>query len=427
MKILKKADYEKQIAETRDARMDWWRKARFGMFVHYGLYSIIGRHEWVMSMEGIDKEEYEKYADQFMPEEGCCRKWAKLAKQSGMKYMVLTTRHHEGFSLWDSKVNPFNSVNYGCHRDIVKEFVEACREEDLKIGFYSSIMDWRHPDGEACAYDNDARRRFLDYIEALNTELLTNYGKIDILWYDVAQPMESWEAWDSLARNQRLRALQPDIIINDRSRLNEDFGTPEGKIRVLDRDWEACMTFNDIAWGYLDETQALPYAYTAQRILRMLNTCACNGGNLLLNIGPKPDGSIPADAIKPLKEVGKWLEKNGEAVYGRLHPNLLSGSWFRGGNGISGITYGKDLKCVYLWNWISPEGGKMYFSGVFTRPTKVTKLSTGEAVDFTYTDDNRIELRGLKIEGDEFVPVYKIEFAEPMVYKAFHKYPQIWL
>ena len=159
----------------------------------------------------------------------------------------------------------------------------------------------------------------------------------------------------------------------------------------------------------------------------MLNTCACNGGNLLLNIGPKPDGSIPADAIKPLQEVGEWLSKNGEAVYGKLHPNLLSGSWFRGGNGISGITYGKDLKCVYLWNWISPEEGKMYFSGVFTKPTRVSKLSTGEDVDFSYTDDNRVELRGLKVEEGEFVPVYKIEFAEPMVYKAFHKYPQIWL
>ena len=359
MEILKKADYEKAIAESRDQRMNWWREARFGMFVHYGLYSIIGRHEWVMSMEGIDKEDYEKYADRFLPKEGCCKEWARLAKAAGMKYMVLTTRHHEGFSLWDSKVNPFNSVNYGCHRDIVKEFVEACREEGLKIGFYSSIMDWRHPDGEACAYDNDARRRFLDYIEALNTELLSNYGKIDILWYDVAQPMESWEAWDSLARNQRLRALQPDIIINDRSRLPEDFGTPEGKIRVLDRDWEACMTFNDIAWGYLDEKQALPYAYTAQRILRMLNTCACNGGNLLLNIGPKADGSIPQDAIRPLNELGKWLSINGEAVYGKLHPNLLSGSWYRGGNGISGITYGKDLMSVYLWNWISPPEGMM--------------------------------------------------------------------
>ena len=134
MKILKKADYEKQIAETRDARMKWWREARFGMFVHFGLYSAIGRHEWVMAMEGIDKDEYEKYADRFLPEEGCCRRWAKLAKQAGMKYMVLTTRHHEGFSLWDSKVTPFNSVNYGPHRDIVKEFVLVVIDAQVTVG-----------------------------------------------------------------------------------------------------------------------------------------------------------------------------------------------------------------------------------------------------------------------------------------------------
>jgi len=427
MELLNLEDYTKQIASTRDQRMSWWREARFGMFIHFGLYSTIGRHEWVMSMEGIDKDEYEKYADNFMPNQDCCKQWAKLAKAAGMKYMVLTTRHHEGFSLWDSKVNPFNSVNYGCHRDIVKEFVEAAREEGLKVGFYSSIMDWRHPDGAACATDLEARRRFLDYIEALNTELLTNYGKIDILWYDVAQPMATAEEWDSLARNQRLRALQPDIIINDRSRLPEDFGTPEGKIRVLDRDWEACMTFNDISWGYLDEEQIIPYAYSAQRIIRMLNQCACNGGNLLLNVGPHADGSIPTDAIKPLTEVGKWLEKNGEAVYGKLHPNVISGSWYRGGNGITAITYQKDLMACYLWNWICPPDGMMYFDGVYSTPTKVTKLYTKEEIKFTYCDDHRIKLEGLSANEGEFICVYKIEFAEPLVYKPFHKYPQIWL
>ena len=187
------------------------------------------------------------------------------------------------------------------------------------------------------------------------------------------------------------------------------------------------MTFNDIAWGYLDEKQALPYAYSAERILRMLNTCACNGGNLLLNVGPKPDGSIPADAVKPLTEVGEWLKKNGEAVYGELHPNLLSGSWFRGGNGISGITYGKDLKSIYLWNWITPENGEMYFSGAFTKAVAVTKLSDGSPVDFEYTDDHRVRMKGLKKKEGEIVPVYKIEFEDALDYRPFHKYPQIWL
>jgi alpha-L-fucosidase len=194
-----------------------------------------------------------------------------------MKYMVLTTRHHEGFSLWDSKVNPYNSVNYGPKRDIVKEFVDACREFDLKIGFYSSLMDWHHEDGWKCAFDTEARRRFNKYIRDLNTELLTQYGKIDILWYDVSRPMESWEGWDSLELNQYLRTLQPEILINDRSKLDEDFGTPEEHIKASDRDWEACMTFNGISWGYLDSKQAQPYSYNAPRILKMLNTCASGG------------------------------------------------------------------------------------------------------------------------------------------------------
>lgn len=427
MKILTKAEYEEQTAKSRDRRMQWWRDARFGMFVHFGLYSVIQRHEWVMAMEGIDREDYEKYANQFQPKEGCCKEWARLAKAAGMKYMVLTTRHHEGFSLWDSKVNPYNSVNYGCHRDIVREFVEACREEGLKIGFYSSLMDWHHPDGASCAYDDEARRRFTKYIEDLNTELLTNYGKIDILWYDVPDPMESWEGWDSLVRNQHMRALQPDIIINDRSRLKEDFGTPEGSIQVMDRDWEACMTFNDISWGYLDAEQTQPYAYNAPRILRMLNTCAVNGGNLLLNIGPAPDGSVPADAVEPLTQVGDWLKKNGEAVYGPLHKNLLFRSWFRGGNGITGLTYGPDLKSLYLWNWITPKDGEMYLSGIFTKPAAITRLADGAPVDFQYESDQRIHFFHLTRPDDPTgVAVYKVTFDQPLDYRPFHKLPQIF-
>ena len=140
-RIMSKPEYEEWTASTRDKRMEWWREARFGMFVHFGLYSVLGRHEWAQAMENIPSDEYAKLADKFNPKPGAPREWARLAKAAGMKYMVMTTRHHEGFSLWDSKANPFNSVNYGPHRDIVREFVDACREFDLKIGFYSSLMD----------------------------------------------------------------------------------------------------------------------------------------------------------------------------------------------------------------------------------------------------------------------------------------------
>ncbi len=420
--MLSLPEYEKQIAQTRDERMKWWREARFGMFVHYGLYSQIGRNEWVMACENIPPKEYEKYAETFAPKEGCCREWAALAKKAGCKYMVLTSRHHEGFSLWDSKANPYNSVNYGPHRDIVKEFCEACREYGLKFGFYTSCMDWHHPDAFAAAYDTDARRRFTDYIKALNEELLTQYGDIDILWYDVPSPMESWEGWDSLARNQYLRSIQPHIIINDRSRLPEDFGTPEEDIRPSERDWEACMTFNGVSWGYLDSKQALPYSYSAQQIIKMLETCCERGGNLLLNVGPMPDGSIPEEAIEPMTKVGEWLEAYGEAVYGDL--KKLCGNQYQC-NGVSRSTCKGNN--VYMWNRIwHPHNGEMGIGGFFTEPRRISFMN-GSEIEFEKIGD-RIILKNLPEENPDKIlglPMIKLEFDCEPEYRFASYFPQL--
>ncbi len=417
-KLMSKPEYEIWTASTRDARMDWWRDARFGMFVHYGLYSVRGMHEWEMCWENFPIEEYEKLADKFNPKPGAPREWAKLAKAAGMKYMVFTTRHHEGFSLWDSKVNPYNSVNYGPHRDIVREYVDACREYGLKIGFYSSLMDWHHPDGWKCAFDMDARKRFNDYILALNEELLTNYGKIDILWYDMSYPMKSWEGWDSVNLNSRLRELQPDIIINNRAKLDEDFGTPEGHITAEGRDWEACMTFNGLSWGYVDSEQVAPYSYTPQRILDMLKTTACGGGNLLLNIGPTPDGSVPTEAIEPLTTVGRWLEVNGEAVYGKGRGNILLNGVTRGG--IRGNN-------VYAWNQIWPHTGEMALAGFTTKCNRITYLATGEEIEFEQRT-GRILLKNLPITPPDKiagVTILKLEFDERPTHHTCLYYPQL--
>jgi alpha-L-fucosidase len=238
-------------------------------------------------------------------------------------------------------VNPYNSVNYGPKRDIVREFMDACREFGLRMGFYSSLMDWHHPDGWRCAFDTQARARFTSFIRESNRELMTQYGKIDILWYDVARPMESWEGWDSLELNQMVREIQPDILINNRSRLDEDFGTPEGRVAAMDRDWEACMTFNDISWGYVDSAQAAPYSYNAQRIIRMLSTATAGAGNLLLNIGPAPDGSVPVEVVEPLTTVGNWLRENGGAVYGKKVRSPYANA-----NGVCSSFF--DGKTVYL-------------------------------------------------------------------------------
>ena len=420
--MLSKPQYEEQIAASRDERMKWWREARFGMFIHYGLFSQVGRNEWVMACENVPPQEYEKLADTFSPKEGCCREWAKLAKEAGCKYMVLTTRHHEGFSLWDSKVNPYNSVNYGPHRDIVKEFVEACREFDLKIGFYSTCMEWHHPDSGICAYDTEARRRYTQYLKDINTELLTQYGKIDILWYDVPSPMESWEGWDSLERNQFLRSLQPDIIINDRSRLDEDFGTPEEHITPSEHDWEACMTFNGISWGYVDSDQALPYSYTPQRIVAMLQTCCERGGNLLLNVGPKPDGSVPYEVIDPLKKVGEWLKVNGEAVYGIL--NKTYGNEYQ----LNGVSRPSSKgNTIYMWNKIwAPYNGKMVLSGLFDTPEKISFID-GTPIKFEKKGD-RIFLYDLPEKNPDpilNIPLIKLEFNCKPRYRFASYFPQL--
>ena len=424
--------YEKQIAATRDERMRWWRHARFGMFIHYGLYSQIGRKEWAMAMENIPAREYVNLARSFDPKPGCAREWVELAQRAGMKYAVLTTRHHEGFSLWDSKVNPYNSVNLGPKRDLVAEFVEACRDLGLRIGFYSSLMDWHHPDSWRCVIDEQARRRFNQYIEALNTELLTNYGHIDILWYDVPLPLTTYEGWNSLAMNQRLRALQPHIIINNRSRLNEDFGTPEGHVSPEGRDWEACMTFNDISWGYVDSEQAKPYSYNAPRILKMLHTCALGGGNLLLNIGPAPDGSVPAEAVQPLKTVGDWLADHGEAVYGLMdqgknRDHELTGGGladFRG-NGVCLAT--KKGNTIYLWCLIWPPEGSMAIGGYLNSPTSVRLLRDSQPLKFEYRDQ-RILIRDMPADAADphaNVTVIAMDFDEPPRYQFASYYPQL--
>ena len=419
---MSRSEYEAKVAETRDARMAWWREARFGMFIHYGLYSQVGRNEWVQSLENYPVAEYEELAATFSPKPGAPREWAALAKKAGMKYMVMTTRHHEGFSLWDSKANPYNSVRFGPRRDIVREFVDACREFGLRIGFYSSLMDWHHPDGWRCAFDGEARARFNRYLTDINRELLTQYGKIDILWYDVARPMETWEGWDSLERNQIMRSLQPDIIVNNRSRLQEDFGTPEGHVTAEDRDWEACMTFNDISWGYVDSAQAAPYSYTPQRIIKMLNTATAGKGNLLLNIGPAPDGSVPAEATGPLTTVGDWLARNGEAVYGEKQRSTYSSA-----SGVCGTSF--QGKTVYLWNWIWPTGGSMAIGGFATPVRKIRILGSTEPVKFEQRGQ-RIILKGLPERSPDpaaGVAVLALEFAEPPVFHRGSYYPQLHL
>ncbi|MBS3733363.1 MAG: alpha-L-fucosidase [Phycisphaerae bacterium] len=304
-------------AETnRTRRMTWWRRSRFGMFVHWGLYSQLGRHEWVMNRERIPRQQYARLAKTWKPKPRAARDWAKLARDAGMKYMVMTTKHHEGFCLWDTRQTDYNAVKRGPGRDLVAEYVDACREFGLKVGFYYSLLDWHHPDGHTCATNAAARKRFVAFTHGCVEELMSHYGKIDILWYDVPEPLATPKAWGSAAMNEMVRRLQPHILINNRSRLDEDFGTPEEHIRAeqAGRAWEACMTFNG-SWGYMPSAPDEDW-HSARDVVKMLRQVTGGAGNLLLNIGPKPDGSVPDEACPRLRTVGKWLDKYDQCVYG---------------------------------------------------------------------------------------------------------------
>ena len=422
MSYISRYEYEQMTAQTRAERMAWFREARFGIFIHYGLYSALGTGEWSQANENYTVAEYEKLAGKFAPKEGCAREWCELAKKAGAKYAVLTTRHHEGFSLWDSEVNPYNSMN-ACGRDLVREFCDACREFGLKIGLYTSLMDWHRSDGWRCAYDRASRESFLDYIEALNTELLTNYGKIDILWYDVSCPLHGAEDWDSINRNARLRALQPHIIINNRSSLPEDFDTPEQGIHASARDWEACMTLTRLGWGYVDEEQSLPFMISSKQIVRDLHLCTCGGGNLLLNISPMPDGSVTPATRERLEAVGKWLAVNGAAAYGK---KFRTGPVYSA-NTLTAVSGDEGGKTLYLWNWVWPKNGELRFGGYMDAPTRVSYLATGEEIDFTH-DGHRIILHGLPAEVPDKilgVTVLKMEFDAPPRHVFRSYYPQI--
>jgi len=389
----------------RARRMRWWNDARFGMFIHWGLYAQLGRHEWVMNRERIPVKEYEKLANTWKPKPRAAREWARLAKKAGMKYMVMTTKHHEGFCLWDTRQTDYNAVRRGPGRDLVAEYVEAAREFGLRVGFYYSLMDWHHPDGARCAKNEKARRRFCDFTQGCVRELCSNYGKIDILWYDVSWPLGSPKLWESAKMNAMARKLQPDIIINNRSQLAEDFGTPEEHVTAAEagRAWEACMTFNG-SWGYMPCAPDEDWR-RVREVLEFLRTAAGGCGNLLLNIGPKPDGSVPEQAVPRLEAVGKWLAKNGEAVYGKVDRAdglewMPLGQWTRKGN------------TAYFWcsRW---PGSELAIGGLRSKLLSASILDSGKKIRFEQTRD-RLILKGLPKKNPDRVAlttVLKFQFA----------------
>lgn len=335
--------------EAYERRVEWFTQARFGMFIHFGLYSIPARGEWVRSEEFIPKEDYDPLIHEFNPTHCDMRQWMRAIRDAGAQYVVFTAKHHDGFCLYDSAYTDFKSTNSPAGRDFVREFLDAAREAGLRAGLYFSIIDWRHPDfphyGDTQhpmrndpAYSNENRdfNRYLDYFHAQVREVCSNYGKLDLLWFDFSYDGLRGEAWRATELMEMVRSLQPDVVINNRLEVSGegygslaacsptpyhgDFITPEkmipphGLVDVEGRPlvWESCVTMND-HWGYCATDN---FYKPAPMLIKQLVECVSKGGNMILNIGPDATGRIPQRSLEIMAEMGRWLERNGASIYG---------------------------------------------------------------------------------------------------------------
>ena len=340
------AQLPNESEEEKTERMAWWTHDRFGMFIHWGLYAQPARHEWVKKYERLSNDQYEKYFKMFDPDLYNPTEWAKMAKEAGMKYAVITSKHHEGFCLFDSEFTDYKTTNTPAKRDLLKEWVEAFRAEGLKVGFYYSLLDWHHPHytvdrnhpqsvktDEEYAKLNEGRDMdiYREYLKNQVREILTNYGKIDIIWLDYSFPSrkdykhgKDRNDWDSMNLLKMVRELQPGIIVNDRLDLLDveggwDFTTPEQyKVSKWPEKngkkvaWETCQTFSG-SWGYYrDETS---WKDTKQLLVLLIESVS-KGGNLLLNVGPTARGTFDYRAQEKLAELGDWMKFNSPSVYG---------------------------------------------------------------------------------------------------------------
>jgi len=394
-------------AETpaqRDARMAWWREARFGMFVHWGLYAVPagewkGRTdlaEWFMDATGISREEYAKFAAQFNPVKYDPDEWVRIAKNAGMKYIVITAKHHEGFAMWDTKGTDYNIVQRTPYaKDVLKPLAEAARRAGLHFGTYYSIMDWHDPSQSPAQpgkhYNptkmDPARKRA--YIEEMKTELaeLIHETHTEVLWFD-GEWMDWWTNADGRELYAYLRGLAPNLIINNRVGNSRnglmgmdkgegvgDFGTPEQNIPAQGFGpgvyWETCMTLND-HWGY---NQHDNHWKSPEVVIRNLVDISSKGGNYLLNVGPTAEGTIPAPAVTILGEVGKWLNVNGEAIYATA-PTPFAGD--HGHWEADAKADGKDKRhWIPRWDWrATSKPGKVYVH-LFEWPGKTLRIDVG--------------------------------------------------
>jgi alpha-L-fucosidase len=402
----------------------WFPEARFGMFLHWGPYSVYGRGEQVLFREHRDQREYEASACRWRPERFDAGAWAAVAKRAGMRYAVLTTRHHDGYCLWDSGATDYTSARQAPGRDFVREYVEAFRAAGLRVGLYYSLADWRIPaywNGPAA--DPEGWETFRDYVHAQVRELLTGYGPIDVIWFDGAWPHDA-ATWRSPELVAMIRELQPEILINNRlgklpadagpptgprpvesvgeSRSLGDFGTPEHHITAeAGRLWESCQVSNWRLWGYTIGERWRP----ADLLLDMLVEAASKGGNLLLNVGPDPQGELPAPFVERAAAIGDWLKVHGEAIYGS-----------EPGEVCEFITYGRQTRKgnnLYLVIRFWDGRDTLTLGGLETRVRRATLLTTGHELPCEQSTDH-LAVRGLPVDPPTpLFPVIRLECDGP--------------
>lgn len=372
---------------SKEERMEWWREARFGMFIHWGLYAIpagewsgkqiAGIGEWIMERADIPVSEYEKLAGQFNPVKFDADEWVRIAKNAGMKYIVITSKHHDGFCLWDSKVSDYDIMDASpFKRDILKELSKACKRHKIKLCFYHSIMDWHHPDAQAPFYPNynDRNRtnpNFASYVESYMKpqlkELIDNYGPLGVLWFD-GEWIKDWTEPQGKNLYNYVLSLQPDIIINNRVGKGRkgmeglskgedyagDFGTPEQQIPAKGLpgvDWESCMTMNK-TWGYKSYDHNWK---STEDLIRKLADIASKGGNFLLNVGPTAEGLIPEPSVERLAAIGEWMKVNSESIYGTTASPIGEVPWGR-------CTAKPGKLYLHVFDW--PSDGRLAIPGL---------------------------------------------------------------